>query len=132
MLKNILILTTAMLSLVSTAQAVEQVVVACRGSAFADMTGSETYHITLSDNGDLAVRPASKTSSGVLLSSETQQVLQNDGEALNIISARKRMGMVLARQTIEVDYRTGKGKAIDVQMMDVVKNKTIYLDWCNR
>lgn len=132
MIKNILILTATMLSLATTAQAAEQVVVACRGSASADMTGSETYHITLSDNGDLAVRPASKSSSGVLLSSESQQVLQNDGESLNIASSKKRMGMILARQTVEVDYRTGKGKAVDAQMMDVTKNKTIYLDWCNR
>lgn len=132
MTKQLLVL-SAMLFMGLAAQA-NEVVVTCRGSVKADMSQSEKYTISLTDRGNVVVEGQYKDTPSIFINVDVAEVVkQNDDEGLNLESSKRRVGMVFAKQNVQVNYKTGKGAARDYQMIEsVLKPRTVYLDSCAR
>lgn len=121
MLKKILTLTALVLTLSPMAQAADQVVITCRD-----------HNVSLTDRGDVVVSGPSKDSRTMILAG-TEDVVQNDNDGLNLQAAKKRMGMVFAKQSLEVNYKTGKGAVSDYQMIaGSMSGKKFDLESCSR
>lgn len=133
-MKNFLCLTSFFLLIAATSKAADEPVVTCKGSAFANMKGSESYTIALTDHGNVVVRGENKTSRSFFFPINTaEEVVRNDDKGLVLAIAKKRVGMIFSKQTVDVDYRTGKGKVTDQQLLDgTTQDKVLYLASCQR
>ncbi|KYG64509.1 hypothetical protein AZI85_03585 [Bdellovibrio bacteriovorus] len=110
-------------SFAGAASATNEVVVSCRD-----------YNISLTDFGDIAVEPAQKAESPTVIAIHHEnQLLKNDGDGLHIVGSKKRMGMITAKQSLEVNYKTGRGIFTDYTVMQGPANgKKILLESCRR
>ncbi|KHD89482.1 MAG: hypothetical protein OM95_03765 [Bdellovibrio sp. ArHS] len=112
-----------MMTLTGAASAANEVVVSCRD-----------YNITLTDFGDIAVEATQKNESPTVIAIQHEnQLLKNDGNGLHIIGSKKRLGMITAKQSLEVNYKTGRGIFSDYTVMQGPANgKKILLEACRR
>ncbi len=133
MMKKILVVSALIASMAGVAQASDQVVVSCRGSILSSMSVAENYTVSVSEAGDVIVSGQYKNSRGLVIAAGTESVIKNDNEGLNLVATKKRLGMMLTKKSIEIDYRTGKGLVVDYNVLEsAVKAKAIYLDSCTR
>ncbi|KYG62659.1 hypothetical protein AZI87_15315 [Bdellovibrio bacteriovorus] len=112
-----------MMSFAGAASAANEIVVSCRD-----------YNIALTDFGDIAVESAQKNESATVIAIHHEnQLLKNDGDGLHIVGSKKRMGMITAKQSLEVNYKTGRGIFTDYTVMQGPANgKKILLESCHR
>lgn len=111
-----------------------EVVVTCRGSVKTNMASVETYKVSLTEKGNVLVEGQYKDTPSIFINVDAAEVIkQNDREGLHLESSKKRLGMVFSKQTVQINYKTGKGSARDYQTMESqVKPHTIFLDNCRR
>jgi|GEM_PF-2442505 len=122
------------LSLFTTVVFANEVVVTCRGSLKPNMTSVETYKISLTDRGNILVEGQYKDTPSIFINVDAAEVVkQNDDEGLHLESSKKRLGMVYSKQSLQINYKTGKGSARETQTLEsVVKPRTVFLDSCRR
>ncbi len=60
-----------------------------------------------------------------------EEVIKNDNDGLNLAIAKKRVGMIFSKQSVQIDYRSGKGTVTEEQLLDG-KGQVIYLASCQR
>lgn len=111
-----------------------EVVVTCRGSTKANMASVETYKVSLTDRGNVIIEGQYKDTPAIFINVDKDEVVkQNDDEGLHLESSKKRLGMVFSKQSVQINYKTGKGSARDYQTMEsMVKPRTVFLDSCRR
>lgn len=123
-----------LLLLSSLAHANKEVVVTCKGSINANMKPQETYAVKLTEFGDVVLEGQDAKSSQIYVKVDSIHVIQkNDDFGLKLESAKRQMGMTLSKQTINIDYKTGKGLAQDTLTLNGgSKPRSIYLASCSR
>ncbi|MEK2645527.1 hypothetical protein [Bdellovibrio sp. BCCA] len=122
------------LILFTTEALANEVVVTCRGSLKPTMASVETYKVSLTDRGNIIIEGQYKDTPSIFINVDKDEVVkQNDDEGLHLESSKKRLGMVFSKQSVQINYKTGKGSARDFQTMDsMVKPRTVFLDNCRR
>jgi hypothetical protein len=111
-----------------------EVVVTCRGSVQANMAHVESYTVSLTDRGNMIVEGQYKDTPSIFINVDMAEVVkQNDDEGLHLESSKRRLGMVFSKQSVQINYKTGKGSARDFQTMESnIKPRTVFLDNCRR
>ncbi len=133
MMKSLLIPILLLLS--PLAHAGKDVVVTCKGSVSPSMKPQETYTVNLTEFGDVVLEGQSPKSSQIYVKVDSIHVIQkNDDSGLKLESSKRQMGMTLSRQSIDIDYKTGKGLAQDTLVLNAAgsKPRSIYLTACAR
>lgn len=132
MIKTILI--PALLLLSSLAHAEKDVVVTCQGSVSPSMKPQETYMVKLTEFGDIVLEGKDAKSSQIYIKIDAAEVIRkNDDHGLQLISTKRQMGMTLSKQSLDIDYKTGKGLAQDTLTLNAgSKPRSIYLASCTR
>ncbi|UYL09740.1 hypothetical protein B9G69_004020 [Bdellovibrio sp. SKB1291214] len=132
MIKTIVI--PALLFLSSLAHAEKEVVVTCKGSVNPSMKPQETYTVNLTDFGDIVLQGQDAKASQIYIKVDAAEVIQrNDDHRLQLLSTKRQMGMVLSKQSLDIDYKTGKGLAQDTLTFNGgTKPRSIYLASCTR
>ncbi|QDK46379.1 hypothetical protein DOM22_14995 [Bdellovibrio sp. ZAP7] len=119
----------------SWAYAGKDVVVTCKGSVSPSMKPQETYTVNLTEFGDVVLEGQTAKSSQIYVKVDSIHVIQkNDDSGLKLESTKRQMGMTLSRQSIDIDYKTGKGLAQDTLTLNASgsKPRSIYLASCTR
>ncbi|WP_413584930.1 hypothetical protein [Bdellovibrio sp. HCB274] len=124
----------ALLLASSLAFAQKEVVVTCKGSLNPSMKPQETYTVNLTEFGDVVLEGKDAKSSQIYIKVDAAQVIRkNDDSGLSLHSSKRQMGMTLSAQTIDIDYKTGKGLAQDsLTFNGGTKPRSIYLASCSR
>ncbi|WP_413558120.1 hypothetical protein [Bdellovibrio sp. HCB209] len=132
MLKFIVLPALVLIS--SLAHANKEVVVTCKGSVNANMKPQETYAVKLTEFGDIVLEGQDAKASQIYIKVDAAQVIRkNDDSGLSLHSAKRQMGMTLSKQTLDIDYKTGKGLAQDTLTLNGgSKPRSIYLASCAR
>lgn len=110
----------------------KDIVVSCRGSESSKMTSPEKYFVSVTDVGNVMLEGQHKQTPSIFINVDRAEVIQkNDDEGLLLESSIKRVGMVISRQKIDINYKTGRGTAEDVAVLGS-KNQPhrVYLDSC--
>ena len=92
----------------------------------------QNHEVLLTARGDIAVVDSAHQVQIYLSILHENQLVQNDNRALKLTGAKKRMGMILSQQKIEIDYKTGKGFAEDSSVSGSQAQKKIELKSCRR
>ncbi|WP_413575379.1 hypothetical protein ACLVWU_13740 [Bdellovibrio sp. HCB290] len=116
------------------AHAQKEVVVTCKGSLNPNMKPQEKYSVVLNEVGDVVLEGQDAKSSQIYVKVDSlRDIKRNDDFGLNLESTKRQMGMVLSRQSIDIDYKTGKGLAQDTLTFNGgSKPRSIYLASCAR
>ncbi len=90
------------------------------------------HDVVLTARGDIAIVNKSRQVEIYLPILHEDQLIQNDNKAIILNGAKKRMGMILSRQKVMVDYKSGMGFAEDISTGEFQESKKIQLKSCRR
>ncbi|QLY24555.1 hypothetical protein [Bdellovibrio sp. KM01] len=130
-----IIVIPVLLLMSSLAHAGKDVVVTCKGSQSPTMKPQETYTVNLTEFGDIVLEGQDAKSSQIYIKVDAAQVIRkNDDSGLSLQSTKRQMGMTLSQQSLNIDYKTGKGLAQDTLTLNAAgsKPRSIYLASCTR
>ncbi len=92
----------------------------------------DRHDVILTARGDIAIVNKLRQVEIQLPILHEEQLIQNDSKALVLTAAKKRIGVVLSRQKVMIDYKSGVGFAEDLSTGAFQESKKIQLKSCRR
>lgn len=127
------LLVASVLLATSAASAESHLILECTGSVFKDMSMSETYRISVTDNNVLEVKGWYYSSLGLTMPMNSSTVKVSNNSRLFVQEKRKRLGITVESKTVDLDFENRRGKVSYYRAIeDLAKVRHIYLKDCRR